>query len=104
MKREHMAAVSRLSVFAAAGIFLGGYAVTPATAADLGGDCCADLEERVAELEATTVRKRRRQLSMTISGRVHSAVMYWNDGGSSEEGIVDSDIEVGPPLASSRGK
>ena len=28
-----------------------------AEAADLGGDCCADLEERVAELEATTVRK-----------------------------------------------
>ena len=25
-----------------------------------GGDCCADLEERVAELEATTVRKARR--------------------------------------------
>ena len=28
-----------------------------AFAADLGGDCCADLEERVAELEATTVDK-----------------------------------------------
>jgi VIT1/CCC1 family predicted Fe2+/Mn2+ transporter len=24
---------------------------------DLGGDCCSDLEERVAELEATTVRR-----------------------------------------------
>ena len=81
MKREHMATVSRLSVFAAAGIFLGGYATTPATAADLGGDCCADLEERVAELEATTVRKKARQLSMTISGRVHSAIMHWDDGG-----------------------
>src|SRR2546425_88950 len=29
----------------------------PVRAADLGGDCCADLEERVAELEATTARK-----------------------------------------------
>ena len=29
----------------------------PAYAADLGGDCCADLEERVAELEATSARK-----------------------------------------------
>ena len=28
-----------------------------ASAADLGGDCCADLEERVATLEATTARK-----------------------------------------------
>jgi hypothetical protein len=30
---------------------------TPIQAADLGGDCCADLEERVAELEATTASK-----------------------------------------------
>ena len=28
-----------------------------AKSADLGGDCCADLEQRVSELEATTVRK-----------------------------------------------
>jgi hypothetical protein len=27
-----------------------------ASAADLGGNCCADLEERIAELEATTAR------------------------------------------------
>jgi len=33
------------------------FARKPAKAADLGGDCCADLEDRVAELEATTVRK-----------------------------------------------
>jgi hypothetical protein len=31
-------------------------AALPARAADLGGDCCADLEERIAELEATTAR------------------------------------------------
>ena len=43
---------SRLALVAAAGVLS-----TGAYAADLGGDCCADLEERVAELEATTVRK-----------------------------------------------
>ncbi len=102
MKRGHKAAAGRLSLFAAASIFLGGYAVTPATAADLGGDCCADLEERVAELEATTVRKGKRQLSMTISGRVHSAVMYWNDGGGDTTIWGEDDLEVGPPLANSR--
>ncbi len=32
-------------------------------AADLGGDCCADLEERIAELEATTARKGNRKVS-----------------------------------------
>ena len=36
---------------------VGLFAATPALSADLGGDCCTDLEERVAELEATTARK-----------------------------------------------
>ncbi|MGI9380493.1 MAG: hypothetical protein ACR2OW_12650, partial [Methyloligellaceae bacterium] len=83
-------------------IFMGGYATTPATAADLGGDCCADLEERVAELEATTVRKKARQLSMTISGRVHSAIMHWDDGGGDTSEYSDSDTVVAPGLAASR--
>lgn len=51
-----------------------------AKAADLGGDCCADLEERIAELEATTARKGNRQVSLTISGWVNEAVFLWDDG------------------------
>jgi predicted porin len=50
------------------------------SAADLGGDCCADLEERIAELESTTVRKGNRKVSMTISGWVNQAVFFWDDG------------------------
>ncbi len=47
---------STLALLAAAGILVGGIAApSAARAADLGGDCCADLEERVANLEATTV-------------------------------------------------
>jgi hypothetical protein len=38
-----------------------------AKAADLGGDRCADLEERVAELEATTVRKGNKKVSVRRS-------------------------------------
>jgi predicted porin len=55
-------------------------AATPASSADLGGDCCADLEERVAELEATTARKGNRKVSLTISGWVNEAVFWWDDG------------------------
>lgn len=40
----------------------------PTAAADLGGTCCADLEERIAELEATTARKGSRKVSLTVSG------------------------------------
>ncbi|MFN3624381.1 MAG: hypothetical protein ACK4TP_10000, partial [Hyphomicrobium sp.] len=42
-----------------------------AQAADLGGDCCADLEERVAELEATTARKGNRKVKLTVYGKVN---------------------------------
>jgi hypothetical protein len=61
-----------------------------AKAADLGGDCCADLEERVAELEATTARKGNRRVSLTVSGQVNTAVMFWDDGRSRDTFIVDN--------------
>lgn len=41
-----------------AGVALAALATaSSAQAADFGGDCCADLEERIAELEATAARK-----------------------------------------------
>jgi hypothetical protein len=58
-----------------------------------GGACCADLEERVAELEATTARKGNRRVSLTISGQVTTALMAWDDGDRSDVYIVD------PPTA-----
>jgi len=58
---------------------MGAYAHAPAKAADLGGDCCSDLEDRVAELEATTVRKGNKKVSVTIYGQVNRAVLWWND-------------------------
>jgi hypothetical protein len=75
---------SRLALFAAAGLFVGGVAMPSARAADLGGDCCADLEERVAELEATTARKGNRKMSLTITGQVHRMVLWWDDGHRSD--------------------
>jgi predicted porin len=68
---------SRVALVAVASITLSGVA---AQAADLGGNCCADLEERVAELEATTARKGNRKVSLTVYGQVNEAVIYWNDG------------------------
>ena len=52
----------------------------PAKAADLGGDCCADLEERVAELEATTVRKGNKKVKVELYGRMNRVINFWNDG------------------------
>ena len=67
---------SALAILAAAGL----YGISPAKAADLGGDCCADLEERVAELEATTARKGNRKVSLTISGHISQELLFWDDG------------------------
>ena len=53
---------------------LGATVTTPAIAADLGGNCCADLEERIAELESTTARKGNRKVSLTISGWINEAL------------------------------
>ena len=66
-----------LSILAVGGLALGSAA---AQAADLGGDCCGDLEERISELEATTARKGNRKVSLTISGWVNEAVFFWDDG------------------------
>jgi hypothetical protein len=51
-----------------------------AQAADIGGNCCADLEQRIAELEATSARKGNRKVTLTVSGQVNEAVMAWDDG------------------------
>ena len=56
------------------------FATKSARAADLGGDCCADLEERVAELEETTVRKGNKKVAVILYGQVNRAALFWNDG------------------------
>jgi hypothetical protein len=89
---------SSAALFAAVGLFALGAGVPAAKAADLGGDCCADLEERVAELEATTARKGNRRVSLTISGQVTTAIMAWNDGNNTEGSdvyVVDNVIGGG---------
>src|ERR1700709_2500676 len=77
-----------LSALVAAGLLVGGLSAGSASAADLGGNCCADLEERIAELEATTARKGNRKVSLTISGWVAEQVLWWDEG-------RDRDLYVG---------
>lgn len=59
-----------------------------AKAADLGGNCCADLEGRIAELEATAARKGNRKVSLTIAGQVNKMVMFWDDHQESNAYVV----------------
>ena len=74
-------ATGRYALAVAVGaVMAGAFVGTPALADDLGGDCCADLEERVAELEATTVRKGNKKISVKVYGRLNRAVNFWDDG------------------------
>ena len=97
---------STLAILAAAGIIIGGVTLAPkaARAADLGGDCCADLEERVAELEATTARKGNRKVSLTISGAVTSAILFWDDGIERDANVITPDTIGGGFTFSGSGK
>src|SRR5690606_26481035 len=78
---------SRVAIVAAAGVLAGGVA---AQAADLGygGNCCADLEERVAELEATAARKGNRVVSLTVYGQVNKELLWHDDEFGYREGKV----------------
>ncbi|HML43994.1 MAG: hypothetical protein JNN24_04655 [Hyphomicrobium zavarzinii] len=84
------------SALVAAGLVAGGLLSGGANAADLGGNCCADLEERVAELEATTARKGNRKVSMTISGWVSQQLMYFDNGAVDDVYVTD----IGSTIAS----
>jgi hypothetical protein len=51
---------------------------TNAVAADkgVGGACCQDLEERLAEFEAVTAKKGNRKVSLTVYGHVNWAIVH----------------------------
>jgi hypothetical protein len=69
------------------------FGAKPAKAADLGGDCCADLEARVAELEATTVRKGNKKVTVQIYGKLNRAVGFWDDGAEKNTYVVNNGME-----------
>ena len=79
---------SLAALVAVAGVALSGVS---AQAADLGGNCCADLEERIAELEATTARKGNRKVSLTVSGQVNQSVLFFDDGVEKNAYVTDNE-------------
>src|SRR5262245_9446314 len=87
----NMRSKGKRAIFLAACI--GFLSAAPAFAADLGGNCCADLEERVAWLEATTARKGNRAVSLTLSGWVNQAVFFWDDGVEANQYVGTNGLE-----------
>lgn len=54
--------------------------IIAAEATDFREGCCADDEERIAELEASLARKKTHEVSLTVSGFVNEALYFWDDG------------------------
>ncbi len=67
------------------------YAV-PAGAADLGKDGgITDLEERVAELEATAAKKGNRKVTVVVTGQINKAMLWASEElGSKQHGVIDN--------------
>lgn len=81
---------SRSTLAAIASLALG---PLPATAGsvDVPLDCCADLEERIAELEATAASAGQRKVKLTVSGFLNEAIMFWDDGVERNATVVTND-------------
>jgi len=62
----------------------------PAHGEALLSPCCDDLEERLAELETTTVRSGSHPMSLRLYGQVNRALLLWNDGFNSSDHVVDN--------------
>lgn len=56
--------------------------------ADTWPVCCGDLEERIAELEATAARKGNRKVSLSVAGQVNKTILFWDDGADHNAYIV----------------
>ena len=78
----------RVSLLAAASLALLGS--VSAQAADLGGDCCADLEERIAGSKPRRLAKATGKLNSKL-GHVNEAVLYWDDSFEDNVYVVTND-------------
>jgi hypothetical protein len=64
-----------------------------ADAADLSGSCCADLEERIAELEATTARKGTKKVSLSVYGQLSEGLLFWDADDNNDVAVQSNGTE-----------
>ena len=80
MKLSHLGSVALITLLSA----------YPVGAADLGGNCCSDLEERVAELEATTARKGNRKQILIVYGQVNKSIIHFKLDDEDDTRVIDN--------------
>ncbi|MGD8422803.1 MAG: hypothetical protein PVG31_03955 [Methyloceanibacter sp.] len=90
---------SRLAIAAALGLGAFALSAAPASAQSYGGNCCADLEERVAELESSSVQKGNKKVSITISGWVVKSMSWYDSGYNNGFTVGDKDYDLASRFA-----
>lgn len=90
---------SRIAIAAALGFGAFALSSAPASAQGYGGNCCADLEERVAELEASSVQKGNKKVSLTISGWVVKSASWYDSGYGNGFTVGDKDYDLASRFA-----
>jgi hypothetical protein len=90
---------SRLAIAAALGLGAFALSASPASAQSYGGNCCADLEERVAELESSSVQKGNKKVSITISGWVVKSMSWYDSGYGNGFTVGDKDYDLASRFA-----
>jgi hypothetical protein len=88
-RRRRPVALQALAILVLAGTMHAGAANV--AAAEFGAPCCVDLDQRVAELEATVARKGNRNVSVEITGLVNNGILAWDDGGERNAYVVTND-------------
>lgn len=86
---------------AMAAVCAAGLISSPALAADPNSH---ELEERLAELEASVARAGNRKVSVSIYGQVNRAILVWDDGHDSDAYVVDNDTSSTRAGLIGRGK
>lgn len=83
----------RRHVFGTIAVALALWTLPAGSARAVDANCCADLEARIEELEATTARKGNRRVSLTVSGWVNEALFAWDDGVQQDVYIATNFVE-----------
>lgn len=55
-------------------------------------ECCADIEKRVADLEALQANNAGQGLTLQVYGQVNKALLVWDDGIDSDAFVVDNQL------------
>jgi hypothetical protein len=67
--------------------------LVPKLASATDTDCCADLDARIAELEAAAVYNGTNNVKVEIAGAASRAILSWDDGQNTDSYVVTNDGE-----------